>query len=216
MRDMSDRKYVEWQNPNFVVSRTLDPRPLHKALGLDNRTGFVTSVNLPVVLTRLLQHDNPDVPPLAKAYVFKYLLEVNNSGQQNILSGLRFAPEMRKTANSFRKLEKECRIKLDGNCWLQRTPEHALAERKFARWFSKHRKTDFAGELRNNLEKILKVEPRFCGYINERGTPVLFEQTSPGQLIWYLSGSSMTTTPWGADLQEPAPFSPVFTMEKVY
>ena len=216
MRDLAERKYVEWQNPHSVVSRTLDPRSLYKALGLDNRTGFSTSVNLPAVLTRLLQHENPEVPPLAKAYVFKYLLDVNNSGSQNILSGLRFAPEMRTTVDSFRELEKECHIKLDGNCWLLRTPEHARAERKFARWFSKHRKTDFAGELRNNLEKILKVEPRFCGYINERGTPVLFAQPSQGQLIWYLSGTSMTTTPWGGDLQNPARFSPVFTMGKVY
>lgn len=213
-RNVAESKAVEWQNPAMVVSRTLNPTPLFTALGLDNRTGFKATVNLPAVLSQLLQHEHPDVPPLAKAYIFYHLIQVNNSGNQPILSGLRFAPEMRRVLENFEKLRQNCRVELDGNCWLRRTPAHAEAEKKYARWFNKHRKADFARELKRNLNSLLSVSPRFCGYVDENGEAVLFEQVRDGQLIWYLSHAAMTTTSWGAPLQDPTPLSPVFTMDK--
>lgn len=215
-RDITESKSVEWQNPAMVVSRTLNPRPLFEALGLDNKTGFKTTVNLPASLTRVLQHEHPDVPPLAKAYVFYHLIQANNSGSQPILSGLRYAPEMRKVLESFEKLRQSCGVKLDGNCWLRRTPAHTEAEKKYARWFNKNRKADFARELSRNLNALLSVTPRFCGYVNEQGEAVLFEQLNQGQLIWYLSDAAMTTTSWGSPLQKPMLLSPVFAMEKLH
>ena len=214
--DVIKDKFIEWQNPRSVVSRTLDPRPLYKELAMDNKSGYSSVVNLPDVMTRLLQHSHPDVPVLAKAYIFHHLIQINNLSQHQILSGLRFAPEMRRTVESFEKLRQECDIKLNGSCWLRRTPLHAEAERKFLRWFNKHRKVDFVAELRRNLRVLLGVTPQFCGYINEKGDAALFAPPHEGQIIWYLSDSVMTTTAWGETLQSPMLLSPVFIMEKMY
>ncbi|MBR5194600.1 MAG: hypothetical protein IKW48_00505 [Akkermansia sp.] len=213
-RNFNEPKAVEWQNPQAVVSRTLDPRPLYKALGLDNRSGFAAVVNMPATLTRLLQHAHPDVPPLAKAYIFHHLIQVNNNTSNPVISGLRYAPDMRRIMEEFENIRKECHIQLDGNCWLRRTEAHALAERRFANWFHKHRKADFVAELRRNFGVLLNIEPRFCGYINQNGEPVLFEQVSKGQMIWHMSQSAMVPSPYGQELQKPDLFSPVFLMKK--
>lgn len=213
-RNVAESKAVEWQNPHMVVSRTLDPRSLCKAIGLDNKAAFIGSLNLPEALSKVLQHEQADVPALAKAYVFHHLLRVNELFSPSLLSGLRFAPEMRGVVESFEKLRQECQVELDGNCWLRRTATHARAEVKYARWFKKHRKVDFADELRKNLRPLLRVSPRFCGYINENGETVLTETVEQNQLIWYLSDGSMTTTSWGQPLQKPMKLSPVFTMDK--
>lgn len=215
-RDLTQKKYIEWQNPTSVVSRTLDPRPLFRELGLDDKARFTNTVNLPDVLTRLLRHHHPDVPPLAKAYVFQHLIQINNSGQHQLLSGLRYAPKMRHTIESFEKLNEECGVRLDGNCWLRRTPAHAEAERKFLRWFNNHKKVDFVAELQRNLRELLGVAPQFCGYINEKGEADLFEPIQDGQVIWYLSQTAMTTSVWGDSLQSPVALSPVFIMKKTH
>lgn len=215
-RDVSQHKAVEWQNPNYVVSRTLDPRPLTNELGLDDRAGFRVTANIPRLLTKLLQHQHQDVPPLAKAYVFHYLLRVNEASEHEILTGLRYAPEMRKAMSSFDKLREDCGVALDGNCWLRRTQQHTVAERKYNQWFNKHRHLDFAGELKKNLDTLLNVTPRFAGYIDHHGEAVLFEDVRPGQLLWYLSQASVTTSGWGDPLQEPMRLSPVFIMDKDY
>ena len=213
-RILDDVKEVEWQNPQAVVSRTLDPRPLSKELGLDNRSGFMACANLPVLLTRLLRHEHPDVPPLAKAYIFHYLIQVNSNTSNPIISGLRYAPEMRQIVDDFEKLRKKCHIQLDGNCWLRRTEAHSKAERRFANWFHKHRKADFVAELHKNLGALLNIEPRFCGYINQNAEAVLFEQVSKGQMIWHMSESAMVPSTYGKELQKPDLFSPVFIMKK--
>ena len=63
----------------------------------------------------------------------------------------------------------------------------------------------------------MKVTPRFCGYINEKGEAKLFETAKEGQLIWYDSETEgMTTTAWGDELDNPLRLSPIFTMEKQY
>lgn len=213
-RDVEENKAVEWQNPNMVGYRTLDPRSLSKAIGLDNKVPFSSSLNLPKALTQVLQHEQASVPALAKAYVFHHLLQVNALFSPSLLNGLRFAPEMRSVVESFEKLRQECQVELDGNCWLRHTEAHAIAEIKYARWFKKHRKVDFVAELRKNLKPLLRVSPRFCGYINENGEAVLNETVEQNQLIWYLSDGTMTTTNWGQPLQKPMKLSPVFTMAK--
>ena len=213
-RNLEEGKDVEWENPGAVVSRVLDPRPLHKALGLDSPSGYSARVNLPVMLTRLLQLNQPDVPALARAYVFHHLLQINNGSEHQLMSGMRFAPEMRKTVESFDKLRKDCNIRLDGNCWLRRDKAHTKAEARFAAWFHKHRKVDFPAELSKNLGALLNVEPGFSGYINMQGEPELFVHVSKGQLIWHLSGSAMTSSAYGDALQNPDLLSPVFIMRK--
>lgn len=212
-RDVTENKKVEWQNPLSVISRTVDPSHLFQALGMQNSSAFISSFNLQDTITRLLQHSHPDVPALAKAYILHYLLQVNNHCKYPIMSGLRFAPEMRRIIADFEAKARECKIKLDGNCWLRRTPAHSAAENMFRRWFRKHSKVDFTSEVRQNLGKLLAIRPQYCGYINEKGETILTEQLNEGQMIWYLSEGSMTTSAWGSPLQNPTRLSPVFTME---
>ena len=209
-----NRKTVIWDSPHAVVSRTLDPTSLHKALGFERTYGYSTTVNLPDALTKLLQHCDSDVPALAKAYVFHHLIQINNNGKHAILSGLRFAPHMRKAVDSFAKLQEECGIRLNGDCWLRHTEAHLAAERKYASLFRKHRKIDFSAELRKNLGPLLNVEPCFCGYINQHGEAVLFEQVREGQLLWHLSQSVMVPSVYGEPLQTPDKLSPIFITKK--
>lgn len=214
--DVASRNSVEWLNPKGVWQRELDPRPLYKKLRLDNRTGFASQANIPALISTVLQMNGEDAPSLARAYVLDVLLRVNRLSSQEMLSGMRYAPGMREVAASFEKLRESCGVKIDGNCWLRRSAAHREAEQSFARWFRQNRDVDFAAELKQNLGSLLRVTPRFCGYVNELGQPVLFEEPRQGQLIWYISGSSMTTTPWGSALLEPRRLSPVFAMEKTF
>ena len=204
----------EWLNPQAVWQRPLDARALHRKLRLDNRSGFASTANIPLLITTVMQMDGNDAPVLARAYVLDHLLRINQLSTHAMLSGMRYAPEMREAAESFTQLRDTCGVTLDGNCWLQVSAAHSEAEKQFARWFSRHRKLNFAEELKRNLGALLRIVPRFCGYINEQGVPVLFEPPREGQLIWYISGSAITTTPWGAELQSPRRLSPVFSMEK--
>lgn len=216
-RDNHNRKAVEWHNPHAVVSRVIDPRPLHNQLGLGNRTGFYSIVNLPRMLTDVFRIEGPAIPALARAYVLHYLIKANNAWQDNMLTGMRYAPKTRQALQEFEKLRKSCDIRLDGNCWLQYTAKHAAAERKFAKWFAQHRELNFQEELKQNLGALMNVTPRFCGYIDERAEARLFEPAKEGQLIWYDSETGgMTATAWGDELNKPLRLSPIFTMEKQY
>lgn len=214
--DAAHGRKEEWLNPKAVWQRALDPRPLYKKLGLENRAHFISRANIPALITSVLQMSGDDAPSLARAYVFDVLLRVNKQSSQEVLSGMRFAPRMREIVTSFEELRDSCGITIDGNCWLQRSAAHSEAEQKFSRWFRQHREVDFAAELKENLGDLLRITPRFCGYVNEQGNAVLFEEPQPGELIWYLSGDSMITTPWGGELQSPRSLSPVFSMKKTF
>lgn len=207
---------IEWCDPHLIMQRVMDPRPLYDKLGMTNRSDFVLNANIHQMLTQVLQTEGPEIPVLAKAYLFDHLVQINELHEKPILNGLRFAPQMRRTIESFKKLKKKCGIRLDGNCWLRISHVHAAAEREFASWFHRHKTEDFAAEIRQNISALLRVTPRFCGYINEAGEAVLFEEVKEKQLLWYLSGASMTTTGCGEALQKPTLLSPVFVMEKQY
>lgn len=212
---LAHKRRVEWHTPRAVYSRVLDPRPMFVKLGLDNRTGFTSTANLPRLITTVCQIEKGDIPTLARAYVLEHLLRVNNMSRHAILNGTRFAPEFRKAVEEFNEIRQKCGILLDGNCWLTRTPAHMQAEQRFARWFEKHQKLDFAAEIERNMSTVMKVQPRFCGYINEAGKPVLFARVRQKQLVWYLSAEgAMTATAWGEEITNAVKLSPVFTMEK--
>lgn len=214
-RQANGKKAEEWHNPRAILSREIDPRPLHTGLGLDNRSGFLSTVNIPNLLTRTFQIEGTRIPALARAYVFHHLVQVNEAAAEPMLTGLRYAPTMRQLIAEFQELQQACGVKLDGNCWLLSDPQHLAAERRFARWFDRNRKVDFTGEIRRNLETLFRITPRFCGYVNEQGEAILFEPARQGQLIWYMGAdAAMTTTPWGEAMQQARPLSPVFTMEK--
>ncbi len=216
-RQMQQQKIEEWHNPQAILSREIDPRPLYTELGLNNRSGFFSTLNLPDLLTRIFHIRGAHIPALARAYVFHHLVQANAAATESILSGMRFAPAMRQRILEFETLRKECGVELNGSCWLQNTPLHIAAEQKFARWFNKHRQCDFTDELKRNLGSLLRISPHFCGYVNENEQPVLFEEARQGQLIWYMgTDSAMTTTPWGEALQSPMQLSPIFTVERKF
>lgn len=207
---------MEWCDPQRIMQRVIDPRPLFNELGMQNRSSFVLNANIHKLLTQVLQTEGPEIPVLARAYLFDQLVQINELHEKPILNGLRFAPQMRRTINSFKKVKEKCGIKLDGSCWLRISHVHTAAEREFASWFHRHKTDDFAAEVRQNIGTLLRVAPRFCGYVNEAGEAVLFEKVKEEQLLWYLSGASMTTSGSSEPLQKPTLLSPVFIMEKHY
>lgn len=215
-RDAAERKLVEWHNPDAVVRlRVIDPRPLYTKLGFENRAGFLTTANLPRLLTDIFQIEGNDIPALARAYVFYHLVNTINKAQEPLLNGLRYAPEMQKALASFEKLREACQVRLDGNCWLYSTPKYQAAERKYAAWFRKHRKLNFQQELQENMGELMRVTPQFCGYVNEYGEATLFESMRPGETIWYIrTDGSVATGAHGDKLNSPHLLSPVFTKEK--
>ncbi len=216
-RDEIARKNVEWHNPTAVVSRTLDPQPLHQRLGLNNRTGFYTNANLPALLTSVFRIEGRDIPALARAYVLHHLIKANNAAKEPILSGMQYAPATRRVFEEFEKLRKSCEVKLDGDCWLQFSARHQAAERRYAHWFAQHREVNFQEELRKNLNSIMQVTPSFCGYINEKGEIILFTPLHKDKLLWYLSeDGAMTASAQGVELKKPLRLSPVFIVEKQY
>ena len=212
---ITHKRRVEWHTPRAVYCRTLDPRPLFTRLQMDNRTGFTSTANLPKLISTVFLIDKGEIPALARAYVLEHLLRVNTMSRHAILNGTRFAPSFRKVAEEFEELKQKCGIRLDGNCWLVHSPAHTQAEYRFSRWFDKHSKLDFAGEVKRNMGTVMNINPRFCGYINEAGEAVLFERVRQQQLIWYLSADgAMTATARGEEIKTPVRLSPVFTMEK--
>lgn len=214
-RDASERKRVEWHNPGAVVSRVIDPRPLCNKLGLNNRTGFYATANLPELLTDIFRIDSKEVPALARAYVFHHLVLAINKAAEPMLNGLRYAPRMQKAIARFEKLRESCGVKLDGDCWLHHSHKHVIAESRFTNWFNENRKLNFQKELKENLGKLMRVAPRFCGYINEYGRPVLFETVKNGQLFWYMKeDGAIASATMGDELRNPHKLSPVFTRER--
>ncbi len=215
-RDASTRKRIEWHNPDAVVRlRVIDPRPLYTKLGLNNRAGFVTTANLPALLTDIFRIEGNDIPALARAYVFYHLVKTINKAQEPLLNGLRYAPEMQKALAGFERLRAASQIELDGNCWLYSSPNHMAAEKNYAKWFRQHRHLNFQQELKENLGDLMRVAPRFCGYVNEYGEVTLFESIRPGMPIWYIrKDGSIAAGSQGEKLNEPHLLSPIFTREK--
>lgn len=214
-RRIEDEKEIEWHNPDDIVTRTLDPTPLFTGLGLSNRAGFFSTVNLPEMITDIFQLEGRNIPALARAYVLHYTIKALHTAEAPLLNGLRYAPETKKTLDEFEKLRKACDVRLDGTCWLQYTHKHVTAEARYAHWFNKHKTLNFQKEVRKNLGKLMKVSPRFCGYVNEHKQTVVFQEIKEGQIVWYLAeDGSIATGRWGSPLQAPRPLSPIFTREK--
>ncbi len=215
-RDATESKRIEWHNPDAVVRlRVIDPRPLFLSMGFDNRAGFFATANLPKLLTDIFQIEGNDVPALARAYVFYHLVKAINKAQEPLLNGLRYAPQMQLALLSFEKLRQSCHVKLDGNCWLYSTQKHMAAEAAYADWFKQNRKLNFQEELKKNFGDLMRVTPRFCGYVNEQGETTLFENIQPGQPVWYIrQDGSVAAGLQGEKLNSPHLLSPIFTKEK--
>ncbi len=204
---------ITWHNPQGVFIRRIDATPLLRQTGI-NRESFFNKANLPTLLDTLLRPMDSECPALARAYVFKRLLELMDKHTWPMMLGLTYAPTLRADARSFASLTRSLGITLEPGCWLPATPAVARAEEACARWFHERRHRSYAKEIERNFGALVQVHPRYIGYINEAGKPQLFKSLPAGTLLWYLGKDGLTATPQEEALESPLIYSPVFVVAR--
>ncbi len=204
---------ITWYNPQAVYIRRINATPLLRETGI-SRESFFRSANLPTVLDTLLRVEHEECPALARAYVFKRLLEVMKAHDWPVMLGIAYAPTLRADARSFARLTRELGIPLEAGCWLADTPGAKRAEDVCKRWLHERRHRRYAAEIARNFGDLVQVHPRFIGYMDEAGQPRLFRQLPEGTLLWYISEDGVTTSPLGGEAESPIPCSPIFTIAK--
>ncbi len=204
---------ITWHNPQGVFIRRIDTTTLLPQTGI-TRERFFSRGNLPALLDALLRFEHRECPALARAYVFRRLLEVMAAHEWPTMFGIAYAPTMRADARSFAELMRSLPFPLEAGCWLRSTPETRRAEEAFARWFHERRHRHYAEEIARNFGALVQVHPRYIGFINAEGKAELFRQLPAETLLWYISDEGLTTTPPGEALESPALYSPVFIVAK--
>ncbi|MBQ2380329.1 MAG: hypothetical protein II295_08085 [Akkermansia sp.] len=203
-----------WDDASSVWKRTIDTRPLYKAVNID-KPSFFRDRNLPQLLTTVLNFRHRDCPALARAVIYHRLLMLIREHKTRTLTGISYSPTLRKHAASFLKLVRKHGIELRSGCWLSKSPQMTAAEQEFEAWFRANRGTDYVREIRQNFGPLIKVGVRFSGYINEQGQPVIFRNLHPDTAIWYLSEShGVIATRVDAAPEAPVPLSPIFTASR--
>ncbi len=204
---------ITWHNPQGVFIRRLDATPLLRDTGI-NREEFFSKGNLPALLDALLRVRHQECPELARAYVFKRLLEVIRAHEWPTMLGIAYAPTLRADARAFATFTRELGIPLEAGCWLKNSPETERAEEFCATWFQERRHRQYAQEIARNFASLVQVHPRYIGYVGESGEPRLYRELPEGTLLWYVGEGGLTTTPMGAELESPALYSPIFIVAK--
>ncbi len=204
---------ITWHNPQAVYIRRIDASPLLRQTGIARET-FFSSTNLPSLLGALLRVENAECPELARAFVFKRLLELMQAHEWPTMLGIAYAPTLRADARSFFALTRRLGFPLEAGCWLLSNEQTRQAEEACAQWFRERRHRDYAAEIARNFRALVQVHPRYVGYVDDGGSPRLCRLLPEGSLLWYLSESGLTTSPFGEELESPVPWSPVFTVAK--
>ncbi len=204
---------ITWHNPQGVFIRRIDATPLLKHAGID-RLSFFSSANLPTMLGSLLRLNDGECPNLARAFVFKRLLEVMSTHDWPTMLGIAYAPTLRADARSFASLLHELELPVEAGCWLQSSDEAKRAEEACARWFHERRHRHYAEEIARNFSSLVQVHPDYVGYIDEAGAAKLCHHLPEGTLLWYAAEDGLTATPLGEELESPIMYSPLFTVAK--
>ncbi len=204
---------MTWHNAQGVFIRRIDATSLLRDTGI-RRENFFSDTNLPTLLDTLLRFEHAECPELARAYLFKRVLEVMAAHEWPTMLGLAYAPTLRKDARSFAKLIRELGFPLEAGCWLKSSPETARAEEVCAAWFHEHRHRHYAQEIARNFSSLVQVSPRYIGFIDNQAKPQLYRKLPEGTLLWYITEKGLTTTPWGDPLEAPLIYSPVFIVTK--
>ncbi len=204
---------ITWYNPQAVYIRRIDATPLLSHTGIARDT-FFRNTNLPTLLDTLLTLEHEECPALARAYVFKRILEVMRAHEWPTMLGIAYAPTLRADARSFGALVRTLGIELEAGCWLKDNEETARAEYHCAHWFREHRHRHYAQEIARNFGALVRVHPRYVGYIGETGSPCLFRQLPQGTLLWHMAEGGLTASPLGEELDKPIMYSPVFIVDK--
>lgn len=202
---------VYWDDAANVWKRTIDTRPLKKAINIDKPT-FFRDRNLPALLTTVLNFRHRNCPALATAFIYHRLLQLISEHKHPLLTGISYSPTLRKHAASFKQLVEKHGIELRAGCWLGKSPQLSAAEQDFDNWFRTHSGADYTKEIKQNFGSLVKVGASFSGYINEKGQAAIFRNLAPDTAIWYLSTEGgIIATKAGEAPESPAIFSPVFT-----
>lgn len=213
-KSMSHQRKVEWQDPHHVWSRKIDTTPLHKIAILDNKPRFLMSASIPAVLTNVLNLESEDCPALAKAYVYSTLARVLELHSWKTISGMHYAPTLKTHIESFRRLQQEwMKVPLHGTCWISPAQDTKEAEEAYSRWFRQHAGADYAKEMAHNFQQVLNITPRYCGYVNEKGQPILYRTMEEGTLLWYVGQDMLTAIPYGEPTERVLLFSPIFSTQ---
>ncbi len=205
---------ITWHNPQNIYIRRIDTTPILRETGI-NRQDFFSRSNLPTLLDALLRVEHDECPSLAKAFVFKRLLEVMAAHEWPTMFGIAYAPSLRADARSFSRLCRELGLPLEAGCWLQTSaPEVTRAEEACRQWFHERRHRHYAQEISRNFGALVQVHPRYVGFIGDEGREQLYRKLPEGTLLWYLAEGGLTATPLGEELESPVMYSPVFIVAK--
>lgn len=207
---VADAEYLVWPHPERIWKRCIDTRPLAEAAMAERET-FFASANLPAVLTAVLNAPAPCAPALARAYVYDTLLQVLDLMEDAEAAGMQHSPLLQAHAADFRKQKAAAGVRLDGSCWLRTDAATRRAETRFAAWFREHGGKDYAAEIRRTLTAHLRVEPLYCGYVNEAGTPVFCTLPAEGEPIWQVTEQGLTHAPTA---DRALPYTPLFLLRK--
>ncbi len=206
-------RHITWNHPQGAAIRRINCAPLLQETGIC-RENFFTQSNLPTLLDTLLQIHPADCPALARAYVFHCLLQVMSEHEHPTMLGLPYAPSLRADTRDFNKLVAGLGIPLEVGCWLQKSEQVDQAEALCAKWFRKHKKHRYAQEIAHNFGALVRVHPRYVGYMDADGKAQLFHTPPAGTLLWYAAEDGLAATPCEKAPVKPRPYSPVFVTAK--
>lgn len=211
---VADPADIRWEKPEQVLKRRIDTRPLAEAAKLQ-REHFFRETHLAQVLGELLNAPAPCAPALARAYLFRHLLQLVDTMQEPELAGLRFCPTLAAHKADFKELLSQLDIELSGDCWLRRGEEYAAAEERCQAWFREHAGADYAAEIRKNLDRLRRVRPRYCGYAGADGNPVWCLEPQDKTPVWLLTDEGLMRHRKGEPLPPTTkPLSPLFYAER--
>lgn len=200
-------RHQVWPNPQTVLVRSVDATALLRATEITREHFFIKS-NIADLLGRITTVQAKTCPALAKAYLYRTLLELLRQNRAQEITGMAFSPTLRADAASFRKMEAQCGIPLTVECWFGRSRKVKEAEELCERWFHEHRDRNYTAEISRAFSRILRERPRYLGYVDTQGTPHYCERPAPAARVRYYSGGVLTLSP--ADkLHAPDALTPI-------
>ncbi|MGN0820317.1 MAG: hypothetical protein ACI4OX_00840 [Akkermansia sp.] len=206
---------IIWRPASLVKIRTINAEKLVEFCGLE-KDDFFRVANLPSVLSRVAAFRSPICPALAKAFVYRRVLETIRRHPFPPMVGMRFSPSLMEDARSFDELLQRLPVTPEGDSWLQHTPEYRQAEEMCAQWFSELPARWYHKEIAHNFESLMRVRPAYAGFISETGVPVLCSELPEDATLWYVSEGEVTAAPRGGAFADAMPYSPVFVVKKSF
>lgn len=202
----------EFQDGSAYQLGEIDATHLLRDLKIERNDFFIT-VNLPSMLTAVLNYKEGKHPALAQASVYRCLLLITDAHPHTMLNGVRFSPTLRKHSASFHALLKRLDIDLKPGCWLSPSPQVERAEKAFREWFRTHAGCDYRAEMAQNFMAAYYKRPQFCGYLDEHGKVKIFIKLKAGEKLWYVSQDGIKCSSSIEEIETGRPLSPLFKVK---